>query len=69
VTHPRFEPLTARELAATEPLTVPPDCPLQTAARLMEEHRIRHLIVVDGRRPVGMLSTLDLVGVLAWGRS
>ena len=66
--HPRDEPLTARELAATESLTVPPDCPLREAARLMEEHGVRHVVVVDGRRPVGMLSTLDLIRVLAWSR-
>lgn len=66
---PRDEPLTARELAATEALTVAPDCPLPEAVRLMDEHRVRHLVVVDGRRLVGMLSTLDVAGALAWGRS
>jgi CBS domain-containing protein len=64
----REEPLTARELGATEALTVAPECPLPEAVRLMDEHRVRHLVVVDGRRPVGMLSTLDVAGALAWGR-
>ena len=27
------------------------------------------LIVADGGRPVGILSTLDIAGVLAWGRA
>ena len=63
----RDEPLTARELGATEALTVAPECPLPDAVRLMDEHRVRHLVVVDGRRPVGMLSTLDIAGALAWG--
>jgi CBS domain-containing protein len=64
----RDEPLTARELGATEALTVAPECALPEAVRLMDEHRVTHLVVVDGRRPVGMLSTLDIAGVLAWGR-
>ena len=65
---PRDEPLTARELGATEALTVAPECPLPEAVRLMDEHRVRHVVVVDGRRPVGMLSALDVAGALAWGR-
>lgn len=65
----RDEPLTARELGATEALTVAPECPLAEAVRLMDEHHVRHLVVVDGRRPIGMLSTLDVAHVLAWGRS
>jgi CBS domain-containing protein len=65
---PRDEPLTARELGATEALTVTPQCPLPEAVRLMDEHRVRHLVVVDGRRPLGMLSTLDVAAALAWGR-
>jgi CBS domain-containing protein len=65
---PRDEPLTARELGATEVLTVAPECPLPVAVALMDEHHVRHLVVVDGRRPVGMLSTLDVAGALAWGR-
>jgi CBS domain-containing protein len=37
----------------------------------MVEHEVRHALVVDPRsgRPVGVLSTLDLAGVLAAGRS
>jgi CBS domain-containing protein len=64
----RDEPLTARELAATEALTVAPECPLPEAVRLMDEHHVRHVVVVHARRPVGMLSTLDVAGVLARGR-
>lgn len=46
------------------------DWPLDRAARLMAEHGVTHLVVVDPHgRPAGMLSTLDLAGVIAWGRS
>jgi CBS domain-containing protein len=64
---PRMEPLTARELAVTEALTVAPECPLPVAVGLMDDHRVRHLVVADRRRPVGVLSALDVAGVLAWG--
>jgi len=46
------------------------DWPLERAARLMAQHGVTHLVVVDPvGHPVGMLSTLDLAGVIAWGRS
>jgi CBS domain-containing protein len=34
----------------------------------MDERGIAHLVVVEGSRPVGMISTVDLAGALAWGR-
>jgi CBS domain-containing protein len=63
-----LDDLTAADLAATEPVTVDPETPLVEAARIMEEHGTAHLIVAEGRRPVGMVSTLDIAGALAWGR-
>lgn len=62
-----IEDVTVGEIAATEPVTVEPSLPLAEALRLMEEHETTHLIVADGGRPVGVLSTLDVAGVLAWG--
>jgi CBS domain-containing protein len=63
-----IEDLTVVEIAATEPVTVEASLPLVDALRLMDEHETTHLIVADGGRPVGILSTLDIAGVLAWGR-
>jgi CBS domain-containing protein len=63
-----IDDLTAGDIAA-EPVTVEPSLPLWEALRLMEEHATAHLIVADGGRPVGILSTLDIAGVLAWGRA
>lgn len=64
------EERTAADLAATELVTVRSDEPLERAAHLMLEHDIEHLVVADaGGRPVGMLSTLDVAGVMAWGES
>jgi CBS domain-containing protein len=61
----------AREIARTELVTVLPDDSLAHAAQLMAEHECTHLVVVDpeNRQPIGVLSTLDLAGVLAWGGS
>jgi CBS domain-containing protein len=44
---------------------------LAAAAQLMRERDIAHLIVLDAQsgRPTGMLSTLDLAGILAWGEA
>ena len=62
-----IEGLTAGEIAATEPVSVEPSLALSEAVRLMDEHNTTHLIVADRGRPIGILSTLDLAGVLAWG--
>jgi CBS domain-containing protein len=60
---------TAAQLAATEPVTVPADDTLRRAAQLMAEHQVSHLVVIQRHsgHPVGVLSALDLAGVLAWG--
>lgn len=36
------------------------------AAELMAEHHIRHLPVVDGEMPVGMVSERDLLAAIGW---
>jgi CBS domain-containing protein len=61
---------TASEIAVTELVTVSTDERLDRAAQLMGEHEVTHLLVVDpqSRRPLGVLSTIDVAGILAWGR-
>lgn len=58
---------TAGQIAATELLTVAPSESLDHAAQLMTEHQVTHLVVVDrgDDHPLGVLSTLDITGVLA----
>ena len=58
---------TALSASHREPVTVSSDAPVQEAARLMSEHRISHLVVVEGASgyPAGVLSTLDLARVYA----
>jgi CBS domain-containing protein len=64
-----IEGQTAEEIARTEPLTVEPSTSLATATRLMDVHGTSHLIVVANGAPVGVLSSLDIAGALAWGRT
>jgi CBS domain-containing protein len=58
---------TAAEVAATQPIAVSSDDRLAHAATLMAEHGISHLVVADATdgHPIGVLSTLDIVSVLA----
>jgi len=44
----------------TEVITVPPSMPAAEAAQTMLDQNFRHLPVVDGGRPVGILSMRDL---------
>jgi CBS domain-containing protein len=62
----RDEP-TASQIAATEPLTISANAPIDHAAQLMSEHGVAHLVVVDAASgsPVGILSTLDLAALYA----
>ena len=54
------------EIMSTTLVTVTPDEPVTACMRLMEQHRIYHLLVVDAdRRYRGMLSVTDLLTVIA----
>ncbi len=61
--------ITAGEAAGTELPTVGPEESLSRAAQVMKEHGVSHLIVTEAGRAVGVLSSLDVVGILAWGRA
>jgi CBS domain-containing protein len=63
----RLEDLTARGTAVTPAITIRPEDTLQQAAQVMTQHDVTHLVVVDdkGKRPVGVISTLDLARALA----
>jgi CBS domain-containing protein len=58
-------------IAATEFLTVGPQERLSDAVQLMASHEVTHVVVGDEEsgRPIGVLSTLDVAGVIAWGTS
>jgi len=64
---PGIRELDAGELASSEIITVDASESLERAAQLMVEHALTHLIVVSQARPVGVISTLDIAGCMAWG--
>src|SRR5262245_4846903 len=53
------ESVPVRAHIATELITVPPDAPAADVAELMNAHRIRHLPIVEGGTPVGIVSLRD----------
>jgi CBS domain-containing protein len=49
------------------PVTVPPDTPIDRLARLMLDAHIHRLIVVDNeRRPIGVVSSTDILAAVAF---
>ena len=60
---------TASDVATGEVLLADPDERLPDVAQRMLEHGTSHAVVVEPRtgRPVGVLSTLDIAGILGWG--
>jgi CBS domain-containing protein len=52
-------------------VTVAPDEPLEAACELMRAHGVSHVMVVDPQQnqPLGVVSTLDVAGIVAWGRA
>ena len=59
---------TAATLAEKPMVTVETTMPLRRAAELMLGHGASHAVAINpDARPIGILSTLDIAGVLAWG--
>ena len=60
----------AGSCAAGEVVSIGPDEPLEAAVELMLRHGVSHLVVAGpgGGPPLGILSSLDVAGVIAWGR-
>jgi CBS domain-containing protein len=52
-------------------VTVSLDESLEVVCELMRAHNVSHVMVVDpnGNEPVGVVSTLDIAGIVAWGRA
>lgn len=65
------EASSAGAIAAQPMITVRSTMALRDAGELMLRERVSHLVVIhpESRRPVGVLSTLDLAGILAWGEA
>jgi CBS domain-containing protein len=62
------ERLSAGEIAATDFATVNADARLDEAVGVMRRHGTDHIVVTDDSgKPLGMVSSLDVAGCLAWG--
>jgi CBS domain-containing protein len=57
--HPDGAPVSAA--MSPDPYTVPPGEGPHVAARIMRNHHLHHVLVVDQQRVVGMLSSFDLL--------
>jgi CBS domain-containing protein len=60
----------AGSCATTDPVIVKPSEKLTEALAVMEREGISHVLVGDSRsdHPIGVLSSLDVAGIVAWGR-
>ncbi len=56
-----FEKITVGDVMVPAPITVTPDTGVEEAARLIHEHKIGGMPVVEGGRLVGVISTMDLI--------
>jgi CBS domain-containing protein len=62
---------TAGSLAKQPVVSVTPAMALRAASELMVSQEVSHLVVIDegSQNPIGILSTLDIAGVLGWGEA
>lgn len=62
-------PDTAAELARQPVIKLETTAPLREAAELMLAGSASHVVAINAqtKRPVGILSTLDIAGILGWG--
>jgi CBS domain-containing protein len=58
---------TVRDAMVTDAVAVTPDTPIEDVARLLHERHIHRVLVVEGKNVRGIISTLDLVRLIAEG--
>jgi CBS domain-containing protein len=65
------ESVTAGEAASEAVVVAEPRDALTEVAERMVRHGVSHAVVADPAtgRPIGMISTLDIAGVVGWGRA
>ena len=57
--------LTVVDIMSTPLVTVGPECDINTAAKIMTDNNIKRLPVVEGERLVGIITSFDIVKVMA----
>lgn len=55
------------DVATTDPVTVEADTPIRRCAEILREKRCRHLPVVEGASPVGIISARDFFAYVVEG--
>lgn len=63
----RLAQLTVADAMQTSVVTVPEGAPVGQIAKTLREHRIHRAVVVREERPVGLVSSFDLLAVLEGG--
>ena len=61
----RMAKLTVRDVMRSQVVCCTPQTPVAEVARMMLNEHIHRIVVVDGDRPLGMISSLDIVGLVA----
>ena len=60
-----LEDITVDEVMTRKVQTLPPDCSIEEAARLMVEKQIHRVLVMDGHLLLGIVSTSDVAKAVA----
>lgn len=60
-----LEHVQVSDIMITHVITVAPDADIRDAARLMVDHHVHRVLVVEGDAVCGILSTIDLVRLVA----
>jgi CBS domain-containing protein len=63
-----IEGRTVGDVMVAAPVTVSPETPIEEVAQVMERHHLHRVLVVEGKALRGVISTLDIVKLLARGR-
>lgn len=64
----RIAAMTVREIMSRELVAVSPEEPIREVARALVRGRMHRLLVMEGRRLAGIVTTFDLVNAIADGR-
>lgn len=55
-----------RTIMTSDPISLAAEASLDDVMRVMDEHEIRHVPIVDGGRLIGVLSDRDMLGATGW---